>query len=101
MSLPYASRRVLVAAALVAAAVVTASTATGSPIPKLPDATPTASCDKGSLPETTQGRAPKSDLASGRYAQGYSCNAVQVSKSGTTGGFRVERYVDKAGNECA
>ena len=101
MSLPYASRRVLVAAALVAAAVVTASTATGSPVAQLPDATPTASCGKGSLPETTQGRAPKSDLASGRYAQGYSCNAVQISKSGTTGGFRVERYVDKAGHECA
>ena len=53
------------------------------------------------MPETTQGRAPKSDLASGRYAKGYSCNAVQISKSGTTGGYRVERYVDKAGHECA
>ncbi len=72
-----------------------------APAGSVPPPTPAASCDAGSLPENTQGRAPLADVASGRYAQGYSCNAVQVAKTGTTGGYRVERYVDTAGNECA
>jgi hypothetical protein len=65
-----------------------------------PPATPGIACDKGSLPEKTQGRAPSTDVASGRYAKGYRCNAIQISHVGTTGGYRVERYVDKAGHEC-
>lgn len=89
------------AVAAPAAAVVAPAAALAAPAASVPPPTPAASCDAGSLPETTQGRAPLADVASGRYAKGYSCNAVQVAKTGTTGGYRVERYVDKAGNECA
>ena len=63
--------------------------------------TPGIACDRGSLPETTQGRAPLADVATGRYAQGYTCNAKVISHVGTSGGYRVERYVDAAGHECA
>jgi hypothetical protein len=79
-----------------------AALATAAPTPPSPAATPAAtSCAPGSLPEKTQGRAPASDLESGRYAKGYTCNVVELSHHGKTGGYRVERYVDKAGNECA
>jgi hypothetical protein len=44
---------------------------------------------------------PLSDVESGRAAEGYSCNAELVSHVGQTGGYKVERYVDAAGNECA
>ncbi|MDP9102016.1 MAG: hypothetical protein M3N21_07720 [Actinomycetota bacterium] len=63
--------------------------------------TPGVACDRTSLPEKTQGRAPLSDVATGRYALGYSCNAQMVSHFGTTGGYRVERYVDTSGHVCA
>ncbi|HJR44684.1 MAG TPA: hypothetical protein VJ927_03710 [Actinomycetota bacterium] len=58
-------------------------------------------CDSGSLPEDVQGKAPKADYDSGRAEKGYFCNARVVSRFETSGGYRVERYVDKAGNECA
>ena len=58
-------------------------------------------CDEGSLPEKVQGKAPLADFESGRAAKGYFCNARQVSHFGSSGGYRVERYVDDAGNECA
>jgi hypothetical protein len=58
-------------------------------------------CDKGSRPEKVQGKVPAADYESGRAAKGYFCNARQVSHFGTSGGYRVERYVDKAGHECA
>jgi hypothetical protein len=58
-------------------------------------------CDSGSMPETVQGKAPKADYASGRAAKGYFCNARMVSHFGVSGGYRVERYVDKAGHACA
>ncbi len=48
-----------------------------------------------------QGRVSRADHASGRAAQGYYCNTVTIGRSGTRGGFRVERYVDAAGRECA
>lgn len=64
--------------------------------------TPAAVCEKGSRPEgRTQGRVPLADYASGRAAKGYTCNATVLSHFGTNGGFRVERYVDKAGHVCA
>jgi hypothetical protein len=64
--------------------------------------TPRAICGPGSLPETgRQGRVPKADYDSGRAAKGYRCNTVELGHYGTTGGFRVVRYVDKAGHECA
>lgn len=71
--------------------------------PTAPDSGPTPgiACDEGSKPETIQGKAPKADYGSGRAAEGYFCNARLVSHSETSGGYRVERYVDAAGHECA
>ena len=64
--------------------------------------TPQTACAKGSRPETDrQGRAPLRDYASGRAAKGYTCNLTDVGHEGTSGGFQVHRYVDKAGHECA
>jgi hypothetical protein len=64
--------------------------------------TPAAACGPGSRPETdVQGRIPKSDYDSGRTAQGYQCNAELVGHDGDSGGFRVHRYIDGAGHECA
>ncbi|HEV3473786.1 MAG TPA: hypothetical protein VG602_00210, partial [Actinomycetota bacterium] len=63
--------------------------------------TPGIACDEGSKPETIQGKAPKADYDSGRAAEGYFCNAREISNFRTSGGYRVERYVDAAGNECA
>ena len=92
--------RLLVASAAVVALGGAALAAAAPPPPSTP-ATPGAPCAKGSLPEETQGRAPASDLASGRYAQGYTCNVTEISHTGKSGGYRVERYVDAQGNECA
>ena len=67
-----------------------------------PGPTPKAPCGPGSKPETSiQGRVPASDVASGRAAQGYNCNTELVSHYGRAGGYRVHRYVDAAGHECA
>jgi hypothetical protein len=63
--------------------------------------TPGVSCVAGSLPEKMQGRAPTEDVATGRAAKGYSCNAVELGHAMSSGGYRVERYVDAAGHECA
>ena len=71
-------------------------------------ATPAAECGPGSRPETDiQGRVPLADHQSGRAAEGYTCNTELVGRYGpaqpwgTVGGFKVERYVDAAGHECA
>lgn len=71
-------------------------------------ATPRAACGPGSRPETgMQGRVSAEDHASGRAAQGFTCNTELVgtytvpNAVGMVGGFKVERYVDKAGRECA
>jgi hypothetical protein len=53
------------------------------------------------MPEKVQGKAPAADYKSGRAAKGYFCNAREISHFGKSGGYRVERYVDKAGHECA
>ena len=53
------------------------------------------------MPESVQGEAPAADYKDGRAAKGYFCNAREISHYGKTGGYRVERYVDKAGHECA
>ena len=64
--------------------------------------TPRAHCAKGDRPEPgIQGRVPAADYTNGRAAKGYTCNATVVGRFGTNGGFRVERYVDKAGHVCA
>jgi len=65
-------------------------------------ATPQAQCGPGARPETDiQGRVPTADYDSGRTKDGYQCNAEQVGHEGESGGFRVHRYVDAAGHECA
>lgn len=64
--------------------------------------TPRAECGPGSNPETgTQGRVPLAEVESGRAAQGYTCNTRMLSHVGKSGGYKVERYVDAAGRECA
>src|SRR5687767_8610657 len=64
--------------------------------------TPKAKCNSGSKPEPgLQGRVAKEDVESGAAADGYRCNMTVVGKSGETGGFKVLRYIDKAGRECA
>jgi hypothetical protein len=70
--------------------------------------TPEAECGPGSRPETgVQGRVSRADHESGRAAKGYTCNAELIghygkeTPFGTIGGFKVERYVDSAGHECA
>ncbi len=102
MRKPSLMTRFLTASVLAAAAVGAgvSSQAVGAAAPSTAP-TPGIACGKGSLPEKTQGRAPLSDVATGRYAKGYTCNATEVSHFGKSGGYRVERYVDKAGNECA
>ena len=70
--------------------------------------TPRADCGPGSRPETgVQGRVSRAEHESGRAAQGYTCNTELVGRFGketpfgTIGGFKVERYVDAAGHDCA
>jgi hypothetical protein len=108
MRLPSPSQRVLAAVA-VAALTATGGILTGAqassgaaaPKPKFPAAVSDRKCGKGSLPETVQGEARAADYKDGRAAKGYTCNARQIGHFGTTGGYRVERYVDKAGHDCA
>ncbi|MDT7569945.1 MAG: hypothetical protein QOE05_119 [Actinomycetota bacterium] len=92
--------RSLLLPALVAASLVALPVAESAADPYA-GPTPGSSCVAGSLPETMQGRAPAEDVATGRAAKGYTCNAVQIGYSGSSGGYRVERYVDPAGHECA
>ena len=82
--------------------------ATAAPRPEPPlTATPQATCGEGSVPETgLQGRVSPEDHESGRAAAGFSCNADLVStfaqgEEGTLGGFKVERYTDDTGRDCA
>jgi LVIVD repeat len=61
-----------------------------------PPATPRADCGPGSRPAPgLQGRVqtPPDD--------GYTCNTELVGREGTAGGFKVERFVDRAGRQCA
>jgi hypothetical protein len=96
-------RQVAVAAvasiAVIGAGVVAAI---GEDAASLAPAVPTAACDAGSRPETSiQGRVPAADYASGRAAEGYTCNTEQVGHHGKTGGFKVQRYTDAQGHTCA
>lgn len=72
------------------------------------EAVPNADCGPGSHPETgLQGRVSLQDIQSGRAAEGYRCNTELVGSElsstplGSFGGFKVHRYVDAAGHECA
>jgi hypothetical protein len=61
------------------------------------EATPRATCGPGARPEPgIQGRVP-----AGSAANGLQCNVSVLSHQGTSGGFKVLRYVDGAGHECA
>ncbi len=101
----------LIALALAALVACGSSTDTVSSAPVPGDtggATPKADCGPGSRPETgMQGRITAEEVASGRAAEGYTCNIELVGSYttpnpiGTVAGFKVERYVDKSGRECA
>ena len=66
------------------------------------DAAPRARCEPGARPEPSiQGRLPREEVDSGRAAAGYWCNLRLIGRSGNTGGFRVHRYIDREGRECA
>jgi hypothetical protein len=74
--------------------------------PLLP--TPQVECGPGSRPETgIQGRVSPEDHESGRAAMGFTCNTELVGSYtkpnavGSVAGFKVERYVDAAGHDCA
>lgn len=71
-------------------------------------ATPQGQCGPGSRPESgMQGRVSQADHDMGRAAAGFACNTQLVGSFaperviGTVGGFKVERYRDKAGRDCA
>jgi hypothetical protein len=60
-------------------------------------ATPLGSCGPGSHPEPgVDGRVPAGSGDAGLW-----CNMALVSHQGTSGGFKVFRYVDDAGHVCA
>src|SRR3954454_1914308 len=61
-------------------------------------ATPRAVCGPGSKPEPgIQGRVPAGSADDG----GLHCNVTLVGRQGTSGGFKVLRYIDPVGHECA
>jgi len=75
--------------------------------PRLTSA-PQDPCGPNSRPETgIQGRVSRADHESGRAAEGFTCNTeltgsyTKPNVLGSVGGFKVERYVDAAGHECA
>lgn len=95
----------LMAVALVACSRSNSPTSTS---PALSGATPKATCGPGSRPETgMQGRITAEERASGRAAEGYTCNTELVGSltvpdpNSAVAGFKVQRYVDKSGRECA
>ena len=60
-------------------------------------ATPLVPCDAGSHPEPgVDGRVP-----GGSATNGLTCNTTMVAHQGTSGGFKVWRYVDDSGRVCA
>jgi hypothetical protein len=103
---------VVAAAVVVVASLATATVAQPAEAPPLVP-TPQLECGPGSHPETgLSGRVSRADHESGRAAEGYWCNAeligTHVFSSPATGnpygsvaGFKVWRYVDEAGHECA
>ncbi len=104
------SRLVLAVAAGLASLVLAATAPVTQPAVAAPVAAPVpkADCGPGSHPETDlQGRVSLADITSGRAAEGYRCNTELVGTElsatplGSFGGFKVRRYVDAAGHECA
>ena len=111
----YAAVAISVLTLLVAACGSSSNTNAVATAPASLKATPKATCGPGSMPETgLQGQVSSADHASGRAALGFTCNTEMVGSYvtpnpsgvmndpfGTVGGFKVLRYVDKAGHECA
>jgi hypothetical protein len=96
----------LVTTSSAALGVASASVPVATEVPVVP--TPKASCGPGSHPELgLQGRVTQEDHDSGRAAEGFTCNTellgsiTQATGEGTFGGFKVFRYVDGDGHECA
>src|SRR3954469_22476446 len=72
------------------------ASATWAPNAKL-EATPRPVCGAGSRREASlQGR-----VAANSPAAGFTCNTSLVGHEGKSGGFKVMRFVDRAGHECA
>lgn len=106
------SHRLLVLA-LLAASLSACSSSSSPDDDPLSGPTPKAVCGPGSRPELgMQGRVSRAEHESGRAAEGYTCNTVMVSNyvppgvvtgtaTGTIGGFKVERYTDSTGRDCA
>jgi hypothetical protein len=60
-------------------------------------ATPLVRCRRGSHRQPgVDGRVPE-----GSARKGFNCNISRISHQGTEGGFKVYRYVDRAGHVCA
>jgi hypothetical protein len=93
-------RRLTGRATAIAALILAAFVPAGGAV--TPSALPKASCGPGSRPEPgLQGRVPADAVASGAAANGYTCNTRQVGHEAGFGGFKVHRFVDGAGHECA
>jgi hypothetical protein len=96
------------AASLALCFVIGPATVEAAEPPVEPPATPRAVCGPGSDPETDlQGRVPAADIDSGRALRGYRCNAEVrghfgvAGHEGAAGGYKVFRYTDARGHECA
>lgn len=107
-------KRIFDVMAAVAGTMLVAACGSSDPVPAVAAstarATPRAVCGPGSNPETgLQGRVADADYDAVVAAGGYHCNVELVGRYpeggddavGTIGGFKVERYVDGAGRECA
>src|SRR5688572_23894786 len=71
-------------------------------VPDAPPATPKAVCGPGSRPEPgRQGRVAAEDVKKGVTAKGLTCNAQILSQHGSSGGYKVHRFVDASRHECA
>ena len=98
--------RIVIAAAVAATAVVGPVAVHAAPASPVVGAVPTppaltdVGCGSHDRPEKTQGRAPAADYANGRAAKGYFCNTSLVAHFGTTGGFKVLRYIDSHQHVC-
>lgn len=98
------ARAAVAAAALCLLAAGGGAGAAGAGVGDAPDPgpTPRAECGPGSDPETDrQGRVTQADIDSGRASRGYTCNTESAGRYGASGGYKVERYVDRSGHECA
>jgi hypothetical protein len=110
-AMPQSGRGALLVVTAAAGLLLTSTAAAGVPpraaAPALaaveaPAATPQGKCGPGSRPETgMQGRVPAEDVEAGLVADGFTCNVELIGQHGPSGGYKVERYVDAAGNECA